>query len=1282
MSAVKVYKGKLRLRDWKSGDKNQLIDDLQFTHQTYQLAVNYYIIHLAALARHGSTGKSLLSRLSLAWETNNKPFNEVADMIGCRPESLESLLERAVSEERVPGSVQVSIFDQLMAVAKGNIQQVRRDYWPRFCDPNYRGSFQETKDAKKKVQDLVRSLIQHESFPQHTKDFCDVLKQWHFANEQKANSGAASEPLSIQEAKAKVEEAIEFLHQQGYAKQIDRASPQWRKDVEFDQTPLYPIAGGSINKEPLKIRWYFFLICKYLEVPAGVFADWLASYGEKQASRSKKQSEKVEVGFRDMLEKLGSIQVDASNVETARELNGGVVFPAFTSLSCWEPRSKKGNAPFELMAFEGALMALNQFAQKTAERDKVRYALEEELCIAKGTAAAKHKDTDGESEFADLEGICLDERFELLTALLKELSPEYTLRRGSIRHFGEVMKNWRDKDGDVRPNLIESIKKWEEMNHSKGNYLGDRQLLVKLTSPQYHPVWTQEADVCAFLNKVCKYNYLEMRLSKAKMPINFKLADSALSPRNPRFDKSKVKYDGDVPFLKLELVRNVAGRRSFVQRSFPINIPRAQRDGIAPSMLYVPAMLEGLGRDACEASSPKLDGTAITLVLNNKDIGLKKREDSDALAGRIIFHLAVDIKAGTELLSRLGSYKLGKNDAVGPSADMNIHLQWPGQIANVETIGWLDAVHRDSSMQFSSIDLGQRNGFAHSTFEISSQQLENKFAWGIGRYEERETYASLIGKGVVGFYESNSGKRIKDRLVFPGEYKDFVEGICKGLMAELIGKYDLISDAQPQVFTIADLKRSLISIVQKFRRELSFAYRMAWQLKDQDKKERAMEQALEQFKEIKGFPYFEGQPHLSAPFFEERALQMREKLACSLPTIAQWIVPLRKYQWKWHSAGGNHYQLTSIERSQASRVLIKGQGGVSLDRIDHIEGLIQLAQSLNRFMNWKPGEQPSLAERQLGADIAPELAYKLKSMKDQRVNHVASGIVALALGVQLKSSIKKDLTRKLAHGQYERIPGRKPASFIVVENLSRYLADQGRERRENRKLVQWCHRAVLTKVKQMLSPFDIRVLEVPAAYSSLFCAYTQKPGFRARQLTKIDQGKSWIASKLSVRQEFADLLQLQAARDGSVLVPWPGGSLFVPLVLGDENIRVENADINAAINIGLRGIASPVALHLVGRIRVETEAGSCYPLRLTKRERACWREGERQRLGQCQDDAFKPNFYVNKGLESVVASSTVKTSDGTSHEVSKLRELLSAANEKSWMICQKIQVSRGRKKQN
>ena len=99
-------------------------------------------------------------------------------------------------------------------------------------------------------------------------------------------------------------------------------------------------------------------------------------------------------------------------------------------------------------------------------------------------------------------------------------------------------------------------------------------------------------------------------------------------------------------------------------------------------------------------------------------------------------------------------------------------------------------------------------------------------------------------------------------------------------------------------------------------------------------------------------------------------------------------------------------------------------------------------------------------------------------VRDQKIAQTGSG-------VDLQRSPGDD-----GGSVYEKF--REPADFIVIEDLSRYRASQGRAPRENSRLMKWCHRAVRDKLKELCEPFGIPVLEalnskLPVITSNLSC---------------------------------------------------------------------------------------------------------------------------------------------------------------------------------------------------
>jgi len=395
----------------------------------------------------------------------------------------------------------------------------------------------------------------------------------------------------------------------------------------------------------------------------------------------------------------------------------------------------------------------------------------------------------------------------------------------------------------------------------------------------------------------------------------------------------------------------------------------------------------------------------------------------------------------------------------------------------------------------------------------------------------------------------------------------------------------------------------------------------------------------------------------------------REIIERELLRIADRIQPLRGRRWEWaeREDGSNCHVLRQTKHgTDARKKLLAGQRGLSLQRIEQLESLRQRCQSLNRALMQEPGVPAKLGRSKSGIELpdpCPELLDRLEALKEQRVNQTAHLILAQALGVRLKAHERSDAERMAQdiHGEYERIPGREPVDFLVLENLDRYLASQGRSRGENSKLMKWSHRAILGKLKQLCEPYGLRVLETPAAYSSRFCSLTGVAGFRAVELTP-DDAKEFRWKKHLDRltdpvryakldreeraesrgvKELFDLLEqmnadIRAARSvrpkwRTLLAPVVGGPIFVPAsavelgerknpktgktesVVGYSEVGgrrpvVGQADINAAINLGLRAIAAPDADDIHLRIRAKREGESFVVRAENAREKARWKD--------------------------------------------------------------------------
>jgi hypothetical protein len=448
--------------------------------------------------------------------------------------------------------------------------------------------------------------------------------------------------------------------------------------------------------------------------------------------------------------------------------------------------------------------------------------------------------------------------------------------------------------------------------------------------------------------------------------------------------------------------------------------------------------------------------------------------------------------------------------------------------------------------------------------------------------------------------------------------------------------------------------------------------------------------------------------------------RLRALISQTLLRVADRIQPLRGRRWEWarrDDGSGCHVLRQTARGSDEREKLLAGQRGLSMKRIEQLEELRHRCQSLNRALLQTPGQPAKLGRSKRGIELpdpCPELLDRLEALKEQRVNQTAHLILAQALGVRLRTHAESDHEERQrldVHGEYERIPGRDPVDFLVLENLDRYLATQGRSRGENSRLMKWCHRQVLGKLKQLGEPYGLRVLETPAAYSSRFCSVTGIAGFRAVELTPADrrdfrwskhldrlEAEACGEKKLSREERMesqhvktlfdqlanfnADLLTARPVRPKwrTLLAPVAGGPIFVPM-----RGAPQQADINAAINLGLRAVAAPENHEIHLRLRSERK-GECFHVRAGNlREKARWQDAappiefESETDRQANLTEARPNFFADLG--GVANFDQVKVT-GLPCLAASGRGLWGTIKQRDWIRVNEINCSRLQKHQD
>lgn len=688
--------------------------------------------------------------------------------------------------------------------------------------------------------------------------------------------------------------------------------------------------------------------------------------------------------------------------------------------------------------------------------------------------------------------------------------------------------------------------------------------------------------------------------------------------------------------------------------------------------------------------------------------------DSRNQRGEKFFKTRENPKTKNEEPQSIWDYQFGGRKEGTKFAPM--WLSWPDEGRDVREFGaWYNTL---SSFRTLATDLGQRDAGAFARLLASCEnavaQRPSRF---IGKTGDKEWRATLERSGLFRLPGEDAlvwrartlpsenrpspDDRNKDDTNLGLDYREELWGE-RGRparsweadeTAELMSRLEvptddkqlsLLSDNWRDKLSFPEQNDKLLIALRRYQSRIARLHRWCWFLKSEEKQQKS---AFEEIAECEDTRLISAQQREAATKRDPRLLeqletQLRDRLKLApklLLRIANRVLPLRGRSWHWekHSLATDEspiHQLTqcgpnldSLERP----VWLRGQRGLSLERIEQIEELRKRFQSLNQTLRRKIGGKPPIRRDESVPDPCPDLLDKLDNLKEQRVNQTAHLILAEALGLRLApppADKKKLRQEKDQHGVYEKILDKHgnwvgPVDFIVIEDLSRYRATQGRAPRENSRLMKWCHRAVRDKLKQLCEVFGLPVLETPAAYSSRFCSRSGVPGFRVAEVTAgfTKSGQwAWLAGKKdengNPKEEAQRLLnldqQLTAAqaelerdwrekrRPGECLqrtlfVPSSGGPVFVPVVGkttgSDLQPAVAQADINAAINLALRAIADPQVWSIHSRLRTQRDKkdGS-----LAAREKRKFGEKNPPKLTvtaveELIKDSANPNFFAD-----------------------------------------------------
>lgn len=848
----------------------------------------------------------------------------------------------------------------------------------------------------------------------------------------------------------------------------------------------------------------------------------------------------------------------------------------------------------------------------------------------------------------------------------------YGLRRRTIKGWEKVKHAWRKLVPRGTP-FSEEIKARlkAELDHlrsgEKREQIGSHRLFEALLADE--AAWRIWREPDAELEEQIKNNswaqdpldvfreYSEIRDAMeetAARPLNFTPADARHSRRLFGFTEA-CSFGNKTGLCKhyfdrLAITVPVAVRQAngaFSPRTCRLiySAPRLLRDGIrAEDGQYAkewlqPMMRALLGGKEVSTKQEELDKAAVQLM-----------PDFDR-AGRLRILLNFQLELDpTALQDHLGKAKLWASQFIYGTKEAPLRfLCWPAEFKGKEPDGWWKRV---SNFRVLGADLGTRHAASVALLECGTAGGGTaRFIGNAGGNDWFARYRSgtilrLAGENAKvlrpegPLEKEGSGKAFREE--FHGERGrpfDTAEWEEARAMLAVLGQSGLLGgeeDTDPallrQRLSFPELNDKLLVAVRRAQRWVASCVSWHWKLSKPDD-ERQRQDALAELREQRIEPLWQpladgNEENLAKlrTLLHAYIVKFRPQIAQALLTLTARILPLKKGRWEWISHPDKedcHLLRRSTDTGELVQRKRYGQRGLSMARIEQISELRRRWQSLNQSLRRQIGEKPPTKVEKRNdpiPDPCPDLLAKLEALREQRVNQTAHLILAQALGLMLGAPQTSGESRTSTdrHGEY-RI-ARDPVDFIVVEDLSRYRSDQGRAKRENTRLMQWCHRAVTQKLKMLAEPFGIPLLATPAAYSSRFCSLTGMPGFRAaevgwqdrhafrwRVLLKeaseaIDQGKPLSEKAARAWTLFQDLEKISQSESPhrTLLAPQPGGPIFITAKAvahpspsparrqsGRKDVLPIQADLGAATNLALRAVAQSHCAAIHHRLRTK-----------------------------------------------------------------------------------------------
>jgi hypothetical protein len=1209
----------------------------------------------------------------------------------------------------------------------GAIQKEGRAMLPRFCSPAYRGDYPRSAAAKDKKS--AKAWLPAFLHAPETASTLNLVRQ-RLKFELFANRDLTGRVLDAVEARKRLSEMLDWLIERYAILAPEKERIQKIIAALPDSFTLPAWRGGSVNKEALQQRFYAWLLFDQIEssnITFTVLRDSFSKPKEKKPGGKGIQSEEAHAEFGD------------DPIKLARGKRG-YVFKTFTSLLTWEENSDANTfrKEFDILAFKEALKSFNQMKQKTDERREEQKKKRAQISAMRDPEAHKTWKGDGERErerpsllagdtrVAALEKLLGSEDFRRKYEMTAGEAVEYGLRERTIRGFRDLREQWRKEaqaaafSSELQERLRDKLREFQKENP---RIVGSVELFEALLEKELWTVWRDEPSDPRFakdpLKAIVAERELKEEITNLDRPVRFTPADAVHSRRQyyfPGFDegtkRKELGHDAGQLSCRVELALKENGnwKRQLVRMHY--EAPRFLRDGLRGGdgeklgdVSWLQPMMEALGMNpgipqsfvrcpvALMPEERELPGNVkdkrillnFPITLETLEIQRKMRQDDK----RALFATR---KKGRETVAE----NYWERQCAGADKEW-LYLRWPKVAKEPGNSNWW--WNRVSQFRCLSVDLGQRDAGAFAILDARPGKSIRSVFRHIGNDGKKDWHATVEDVGLlrlpgedVKIYREKSSRDTDDqtgralREELHGERgrsatQEEWDEACK--MVERLGlKPNEILGDDSHRHSFSELNSRLLRAFAIAQGRLAKLQSWSWRVKDEEAREKARGEITESKDNL---PEFTNHATNSAwpQLIEQTKKQceaLRTKLSTEAQLLANRVVPLRDRLWEWvkrKDDTGCHVLCETEPNKNAPKRKIRGQRGLSLERLEQLDELRRRLLALNRALLHTPGERSKHGKGTKGRELpdpCPDLLRKMDQLREQRVKQTAHLILARALGVTLRSPEKSQDIRAARdiHGEYTRIIRKdksvsQPVDFIVLENLDRYTASQGRARNENSRLMKWCHRELLFRLKQMATEvYGIPIIEVHAAYSSRFCSRTGIAGFRAVELTpdaeyewqwrkhldrlaKHDSGEKKLkppalreVKRVAALLETLKHINSNRRRDPAtnrwidaprtLLAPMAGGPIFIPMAGA-----AMQADINAAINIGLRAIASPDCHNILHRIRSIAGDGQFQVRAESKREKARWPgnaltvEFRQPNSAEELAKGRNPNFFVDAG---------------------------------------------------